>query len=102
MRRSRLAPAGRADGPSDARAPCACRPARRYRPPIPASSDCSRNSVEEVAVLLDVCREIERMLAHQPFGEFRVALLERLDDAHVIDNRALRAVALRDRHAANG
>src|ERR1700741_844115 len=55
-------------------------------------------SVQEVAVFLDVRGEIERMLAHQPLGELRVAVFQRLDDLHVIDDRSRGAIALGDRH----
>jgi hypothetical protein len=42
-------------------------------------------SFQEIAVLLDVRGEIERMLAHEALGELGVALLQRLDDPHVVD-----------------
>ena len=59
------------------------------------------NSCEKVAILLDVRGKVERMLADQSLGELGVAALERLDDAHVIDDRARGAVGLRNRHPAN-
>lgn len=37
---------------------------------------------------LDVRGQIQRMLAHQAFGEFGVALFQRLDDAQMIGDRA--------------
>src|SRR5438045_5671379 len=49
---------------------------------------------EEVAVLFDVRSKVERMLAYQPLGELGVAKLERLDDAHMVDDRPRCAVAL--------
>src|SRR5215469_1831470 len=59
-------------------------------------------SVKEIAVLFNINREIERMLAHELFRQFGVALFQRLDNAQMIDDRARSAVALRNRHAANG
>lgn len=58
-------------------------------------------SIEEIAILLDVRRKVERVLSNEPLGQLGVAALQRLDDAHVIGNRAGRAIFLRDRHAAN-
>src|SRR5947207_15954712 len=49
---------------------------------------------EKVTMFFDVRGKVERVLAHQPLGEFRVATLERLDDPHVIDNRARCAIVL--------
>src|SRR5947209_5542187 len=60
-----------------------------------------KSLLQKVAMLLYVRGEIERMLAHEAFGELRIPALERLDDAHVIDDRARRAIALRDREPAN-
>jgi hypothetical protein len=48
----------------------------------------------EIAVLVDVRREVERMLPHEALCKLGVAALERFDDLHVIDDRPRRAVAL--------
>src|SRR5437763_10547245 len=40
-----------------------------------------------VHVLVDVHRQLERVVADEPLGDVRVALLERLDDLHVVDDR---------------
>src|SRR5690242_222734 len=61
-----------------------------------------RRSVEEVAVLLDIVGQVQRVLTHQPLGQLRVALFQRLDDAQVIDDRSRRTIALRDRHLPDG
>src|SRR3954462_5556863 len=57
--------------------------------------------VQIIGVLGDVLGEPERMLAHQVLGAFGVARLERLDDVHVIADRALDAVVLADLAAAD-
>ena len=57
--------------------------------------------VEKIAVLLDMRGEPQRVLARQPLGEFGVAAFERLDDPHMIDDRAGRAVVLMDRDLAD-
>src|SRR5579862_699908 len=57
---------------------------------------------EEIPVLLDMRRQVERVLARQRLGSLGVAPLERLDDLHMIDDRALRAIVLADRRLANG
>ena len=59
-------------------------------------------SSEEVAILRHVGGQIERMLPDQPLGQFGVAALECLDDAHVIGDRARRPILLRDGHPADG
>src|SRR5579871_2335193 len=58
-------------------------------------------SVQIVDVLGDVRGEAERMLAHQVLGPLGVARLDRLDDVHVIVDRAVGAVVLADRLAAD-
>src|SRR4051812_39329401 len=58
-------------------------------------------SVEKIAMLVDVRRKVERVLPDQPLGQFGIAALQRLDDAHVIGDRSGGAVLLRDRHAAD-
>jgi hypothetical protein len=50
--------------------------------------------LEKVAILFDVRGKVERMLADQPLGELGIAPLERLDDAHVVEDGAGGAVAL--------
>src|ERR1700722_18863334 len=59
-------------------------------------------SIQEVAIRFDEGREIQRVLAREPLRQLGIALLERLDDAQMVDDRTRRAVALRDRHPANG
>src|SRR5579862_3165052 len=51
-----------------------------------------RPSVQKIAVLLDMGGEIECVLAVEALGELGVAPLQRLDDLHVIGDRAGRAV----------
>src|SRR5689334_7040626 len=55
-----------------------------------------RRSIEEVAKLVDVRREVQRMLAHEPLGELGITALQRLDDLHVIDYAPRGAIGLRD------
>ena len=50
---------------------------------------------------LDVVGQIERVVADQALGELGVAGLERLDDVHVVDDRALGAIVLADHAAAD-
>src|SRR5215207_3564142 len=57
--------------------------------------------VQIIGVLGDVLGEPERMLAHQVLGALGIARLERLDDVHVIADRAVDAVVLADRGAAD-
>ena len=51
---------------------------------------------------LDMRRKVERMLAGQLFRELRVALLEGVDHIEMLDDRALCAVVLPDRHLPDG
>src|SRR5579875_1288640 len=51
---------------------------------------------------LNMARQVQCVLAHQPLGLLGIAGLERLDDVHVVDHRALRAVGLADRVTADG
>ena len=51
---------------------------------------------------LDVCGEVERVLARQPLRKLRLASLERLDDLEVVDDRARGPVVLRDGRLADG
>src|SRR6188474_245447 len=60
-----------------------------------------KGSVKIIGVLGDVLGEAERMLAHQVLGALGVARLDRLDDVHVIVDRAVDAVVLADRLAAD-
>src|SRR5580704_7634700 len=57
--------------------------------------------VEKVAIALDVRREVERVLPGKPLGQLSVPMLDRLDDFQVIDDRARRAIVLRDRDLAD-
>src|SRR4029453_14875257 len=57
--------------------------------------------VQEIAMRIDVRGEVERMLAHEALRELGVASLQSLDDAHMVDDRALSAIAARDRHPAD-
>ena len=41
-------------------------------------------SIEKIAMLFDVRREVERVLAHEALGELGVALFQCLDDPHDI------------------
>src|SRR3989304_3928098 len=59
-------------------------------------------SIEIVDVPLDMRGEVERVLADQPLGQLGVARLQRLDDVHVVDDRAPRPVLFRDRAHAGG
>ncbi len=45
-------------------------------------------------MLLDVLREAERVVADEALGRVRVAGFQRLDDRHVILDRALRPIRL--------
>jgi len=58
--------------------------------------------VQEIAVAIDVRREVERVLARETLGQLRIASFEGLDDFQVIDDRACGAVALYDRCPADG
>src|ERR1700687_5981097 len=55
-------------------------------------------SVEEVTMFFDMSGKVQRVLSYQGLGALGIALFQRFDDPHVIDDRARRAVALRDRH----
>src|SRR5919108_3988740 len=59
-------------------------------------------SVQTSCGPLHVIGQIERVLADEALRELRVAGLERLDDVHVVDDRALRAAVFADHAAANG
>ena len=52
-------------------------------------------------MLLDMSREIERVLAHEALGRFGVAFLQRLDDPHMIGDRTRGTVVLRYRDLAD-
>src|SRR5262245_43563387 len=66
-----------------------------------AMASSGENSVEIVDVLGDVLGQAERMLADDVLGALGVARLERLDDVHVISDRAVGAILLADRLAAD-
>src|SRR5205085_2869323 len=105
MRAPRPARADRPRGPSTARARRASGEDSRCR--LPMARPCvapegvlvesSAASVEEITVLFDVGGKAQRMLAYEPLGELGSAAFQRLDDVHVLDDRARRAVLLRDR-----
>src|SRR5579864_9671193 len=61
----------------------------------------SSQSVQEIPILFDMRGKIERVLPRQRLGALGIAPLQRLDDLHVIDDRALRAIVLADRRLAN-
>src|SRR6185369_444799 len=61
----------------------------------------SRKSVQIIDVPGDMLGQAERMLADQVFGALGVACLERLDDVHVIVDRAVGPVVLADGGAAD-
>ena len=82
-----------------------CRPGRQRRGADARGVGRGRRrerSAEKIAVAIDVRRQIERVLAGEPLRQLGIALLERLDDVQVIDDRAGRAVVLRDRRPAYG
>ncbi len=58
-------------------------------------------SSKNFAVLFYVAGKAERVLAHQAFGQVRVALLDGRDDLGVIHDGALRAVVLADGQLAH-
>ena len=51
---------------------------------------------------VDVLGEIQGVLARETLGQFRIPLLERLDDFQMIDDRTLGAIVLGDGCPANG
>lgn len=55
----------------------------------------------DVDVLLDMGAQIQRMLAHQTFGEVGVALFEGFDDVHMVDDGAANPVLVIDRLGAD-
>src|SRR5262249_37691786 len=57
--------------------------------------------VEKIAVLLDMRGEPQRVLTCQPLGKSRVAAFERLDDPHMVNDRAGRPVVLVNRDLAD-
>ena len=56
---------------------------------------------EKVAISIDMRGQIERVLAREPLGQFGIALLERLDNLQVIDDRARRPIILHYGRAAD-
>src|SRR4051794_14317103 len=53
-------------------------------------------SVQVVDRALDMAGQVQCVVANEPLGELAVASLERLDDVHVVDDRALGPVVLAD------
>src|SRR2546421_254178 len=49
-----------------------------------------------------VPRQLERVVGAEPLGDVRVALLERLDDLHVVDDRVGEALVLPNSAPADG
>src|SRR5689334_22778428 len=68
---------------------------------VSAMASSRANSIEIVGVLGDVLGQAERVLAHQVLGTLGVARLEGLNDVHVIADRAVGAILLADRLAAD-
>src|SRR6476660_8270218 len=56
-------------------------------------------SVQVVDRALHVVGQVQRVVAHEALGEVPVTGLQRLDDVHVVDDRALGPVVLADRPA---
>ena len=54
-------------------------------------------SIQIIRVFRDVLGKAERVIAHQLLGARGVARLQRLDDVHVVADRAVGAVLLADR-----
>ena len=65
----------------------------RQRTPQPAPC-LTQPLIEKIAVFLHECRQIERMLAREALSQLGVALLERLDNAQMVDDRPRGAIAL--------
>ncbi len=63
---------------------------------------CVKPLLREDAVLVDMSRESERVLAHELLGEVGVASLKRADDRNVLADGLRGAVVLPERHCANG
>jgi len=78
--------------------------AQRLRARSDAGSVGNRGEslAQEIAVAIDVHRQVQRMLAREPFGQLGVAPLQCFDDLQVIDDGSCGPVVLRDRRAANG
>src|SRR3954451_1933782 len=69
------------------------------RPPRPGTAGRRGNgllSIEVVDRVLDVVGQVQGVVTDQALGELAVAGLERLDDVHVVDDRALGPVVLAD------
>src|SRR3954471_7107944 len=72
------------------------------RPPRPGSAGRRGNgllSIEMVDRVLHVVGQVQGVVSDQALGELAVAGLERFDDVHVVDDRALGPVVLADRPA---
>src|SRR3954471_12941220 len=69
------------------------------RPPRPGSAGRRGNgllSIEVVDRVVHVVGQVQGVVSDQTLGELAVAGLERLDDVHVVDDRALGPVVLAD------
>jgi len=56
---------------------------------------------EKIAIPIDVCGEVERVLPRETLRQFSVAPLQRLDNFQMIDDRAGGPVILCNRGAAD-
>jgi hypothetical protein len=61
----------------------------------------SNELVEEIAVPIDVRRQVQRMLARQALRKLRVTALQRFNDLQMVDDGARRTIALRDGRASD-
>src|ERR1700761_5586848 len=66
-----------------------------------AASLCPFPSIQIIGVFGHVFRKAERVIAHQPLGTWRVACFQRFNDMDVIADRAVGAILLADRLAAD-
>ena len=49
-----------------------------------------------------MCRQVQGVLSHQPFGQIRIVGFKRFNDVKVIDNRLTETVAHTDGIGADG
>src|SRR5260370_22248389 len=68
---------------------------------IPAFAGMTPFGVEKIAVLLDMRGKSQRVLAREALGKVGVAPFQRVNDPHVVRDRARRAIALVDRDLAD-
>src|SRR3954453_67530 len=69
------------------------------RPPRPGRAGAAGKrllSIEVVGRVLHVVGQVQCVISDQALGELAVAALERLDDVHVVDDRALGPIVLAD------